>query len=1529
MPAVQGFVVSKVERVVEDATEMKLSVGQFRLRFPLGVGLDDTSIVTSAGDTLVGFGRARLAVAMWPLLAGEVHIPHITLENARATYRDTTSAMLLTTLLSRLDVRGVAVRLRNKVVSIDRTSISGVDAQLEMGESSVTDVPDTLASPNWSIELRRTELTGVDFGMHTTPDDTEIAVRMPNGVVKRASVELASQKVSVASVELSDNSVRYATTGAAPQAGFDPNYISLDSLQLLVEDVAYKGSDISAHLSRLGLRERSGLVVTAGKGDFAMTDEGITLADLELATPHSSIHASAQVGSGITEMDPQTPLTATVSATLGMGDLSLFVPLDVQQKRAMRGKTLAVEGDLSGTLADISINRLTATVPHTMKLSARGSVTSVVNPDKLGGRLSFTGELQNLDFTRDLIADTALRRRIAFPDRMTLAGRATFTPNVYELPEFTLTAGEGRLDATGRFDTRSEEYRATLYVKDFPLYSFLPSDSLGVATLSLTSEGHGLAPSDMTANVDMALERFDYKDYNYGSITARASIDGGQIAGTVDSHSEALVFNLVLDGHISPNEYMAHLAGKIGKADLYGMGFSTDAMSVTSVVDIAASATPDTTRTYFTARATLDSTIVHYGNVTQRIATTHIAASADSLHTAASVRSGDIAVDFTSPASIDSLSSCIEAISGEVTRQLAGRDFRMDTLRKCFPELKLTASAGRGNVLRDLARAGGMDFRRLSVDVSTQAGQPFRAEAEVNGFHTGTLTLDTINVWARQRGDRLGYSMRLANRPGNIESLALIYAFGGVEQNRASLNVLQRNRADSVGFRFGLEARMLDSVIRASVVTPTPTLGYEQWSVNDGNYVSYGFDGNLSADMQLVGPHHNHIILQSVAMKDIPHALSLNVEGIEIDHLLELVPTAPPIGGELSADIALGLHQGAVATTGTMGVDGLVYDRQRVGDIGAWVDFYFQSTGLMALDSNIEIDHATALTAKGTYLTAGEGEMDFAIEVPALPLTVANAFIPSRMATLAGNLDAHLSVKGSPTAPVIAGDTGFTDGKVAVEMTGTTLGLSTDRITVKGGRADFNGFGLTAPNGQKLRITGGMDISDFDNMKADLAVVTRNFEAINSTHLGGSQVYGKAAFDANITARGPLDALTVRGDVSLRSSTDVTYIMRNQIEQVSDRSQDIVEFMVFADSLFMETYAPVENLRRESHIDVLVGVEIEEGLKAGVNLDELGENRVALVGGGQLSYSMNSQGDARLSGRYTLSGGTVVYSPPVISRKEFAVQDGSYVAFTGEMTDPEFHVTATQTMSVDVDMGSGPEPVSFDITISIEGSLQGMEITFDVAAPSNAAIQSQLMSMAPEQRMQQALSLMLYNQYTGPGATTPTAGFDARDQLNSFISKEVNQWARNNLRGVDLSVGIDTRDDGTGDRHTDYSYSVSKKLFSDRVSVKIGGSVSDNATAQTFSDNLVDDITLEYRLTKRDNLFLKVYHYNTQETIFEGEVTETGVGFLMRKKINRIGDLFRLQNNRNKKTNRAPEVRAHRPNADRQPQAGGGVLRGR
>ena len=160
------------------------------------------------------------------------------------------------------------------------------------------------------------------------------------------------------------------------------------------------------------------------------------------------------------------------------------------------------------------------------------------------------------------------------------------------------------------------------------------------------------------------------------------------------------------------------------------------------------------------------------------------------------------------------------------------------------------------------------------------------------------------------------------------------------------------------------------------------------------------------------------------------------------------------------------------------------------------------------------------------------------------------------------------------------------------------------------------------------------------------------------------------------------------------------------------------------------------------------------------------------------------------------------------------------------------------------------------------------------------------------------MSLLIYNTYTGPGTT---AKVNSSNPLNTFIAKELNQWAQNNLKGVDLSFGVDTYDQTAngGTQRTDYSYKVSKNLFNTRVRAVIGGKFSTDADpTENLKENLIDDISLEYMVTKRDNMFVKLFRHTDYESILEGEVIETGVGFVIRKKMLKITDLFRFMKNK-------------------------------
>ena len=278
--------------------------------------------------------------------------------------------------------------------------------------------------------------------------------------------------------------------------------------------------------------------------------------------------------------------------------------------------------------------------------------------------------------------------------------------------------------------------------------------------------------------------------------------------------------------------------------------------------------------------------------------------------------------------------------------------------------------------------------------------------------------------------------------------------------------------------------------------------------------------------------------------------------------------------------------------------------------------------------------------------------------------------------------------------------------------------------------------------------------------------------------------------------------------------------------------------------------------------------------------------------------------DGRMTGRLNINNGYVRYSPPLMSEKNFAFDNNSYVAFNGDMMNPTLNVHATDVIKANVTQtGQNSRLVNFDVMLNVTGSLDRMDVSFDLSTEDDMTVANELQSMSPDQRANQAMNMLLYGIYTGPG-TKGDASISG-NALYSFLESQLNSWAANNIKGVDISFGIDQYDrtvDGSSSQTTSYSYQVSKSLFNDRFKIVIGGNYSTDANAdENFSQNLINDISFDYFLNKGHTMYVRIFRHTGYESILEGEITQTGVGFVYRKKLNQLGDMFKFLKPRRKK----------------------------
>ena len=70
---------------------------------------------------------------------------------------------------------------------------------------------------------------------------------------------------------------------------------------------------------------------------------------------------------------------------------------------------------------------------------------------------------------------------------------------------------------------------------------------------------------------------------------------------------------------------------------------------------------------------------------------------------------------------------------------------------------------------------------------------------------------------------------------------------------------------------------------------------------------------------------------------------------------------------------------------------------------------------------------------------------------------------------------------------------------------------------------------------------------------------------------------------------------------------------------------------------------------------------------------------------------------------------------------------------------------------------------------------------------------------------------------------------------------------------------------------------------------------------RTSNNSFINNASLEWKISENSNRFLKLFYDKNYESILEGEITEMGIGYVYKRKLNRLKELFIFNSNRRKK----------------------------
>ncbi|MBR4844834.1 MAG: translocation/assembly module TamB domain-containing protein, partial [Bacteroidaceae bacterium] len=768
-------------------------------------------------------------------------------------------------------------------------------------------------------------------------------------------------------------------------------------------------------------------------------------------------------------------------------------------------------------------------------------------------------------------------------------------------------------------------------------------------------------------------------------------------------------------------------------------------------------------------------------------------------------------------------------------------------------------------------------------------------DAFIYRLRSDSIEFDTVKMEVSMVKDTaLVANLTVSNAPNARKPVFTTYVNSAISEKESYVHLQFLNEKGEIGLNLGLQAQQEKEEILLSFFPEHPIIGFRPFTLNKDNHVAFSDSGKVEAHVEMIDKYGTGIRLYSTPNEEAEQDLTIDFTRLNLSEIVATLPYLPDISGVMDAEFHyLNSLEESNTFSGILRTEKLTYNGYLMGDQELEAVYLPTMEGKHLVNMQWMVNDEVVATIDGSYWNENsspqEGQLSVDVNLDKIPLDVVNAFMPNEVVNVSGAFSGVLTAKGNISAPRIDGEVRFDSTMVHSPLYAVDFSIDRNPIRIVQNKLSLEKFNIYSKGKNPFTLTGNIDFSDFSHIESDLHMSAEEYELLNAKRNNHSVLYGKVIVSLSSTIRGKLSNPTMRGHMNILGTTDVTYILKKSPLMVEDRLGSMVTFVNLNDTIS----PPLKDKEISiGGMDLLLNVQIDPG--AQIQADLGGDNYVRVQGGGNLSMQYTPQGDLLLTGRYTLDSGEMKYSIPVIPLKTFNIAQGSYVDFTGNLANPHLNITATERVRTSVTEDNNSRYVNFDVGITITQTLENMGLTFTLDAPEDITLQNQLIAMSPEERGKLAVTMLVTGMYMG-GQGGNEKGFNTNNALNSFMQNEISNIAGSALKTVDVSIGVEDNyaTDGTASGGTDYSFRFAKRFWDNRLSVIIGGRISTGNEAKVEeNESFIDDISLEWRLDKSGTRYVKLFHTKNYESILEGEIVETGVGLVLRRKVDKLGELF-------------------------------------
>ncbi len=1531
IPEVQYYVKEKTVAYLESKIKTKIKIDKIEIGLPKIIILEGVYFEDESKKTLLSAKKLKVDISLLKLMDNKIEINSVDFNTVSANIytnkkgvfnfdyivkafaspekpKDNSPAMVFSIDKINLDFI--------KFSYIDAVSHNKISVNLNHFDAKIK----TFDLKNQLIEIKNLDLKNTSISFIT---NTIIEIKSK----KVEQVSTNHWKIKISKSSLENVSFIYDDNNAiAIKKGIDYKHLNLKKLNLNAEKLDYNSSTISGKINSFSAGEKSGLLIESFKTEFYYSPKKAFLKNLLLQTPQTLLQKDIAIEyKSIEELNKNIPdlyIDANLeNSKIGVKDILLFVPNLENNKFFAANATseINLNTKISGKLKAISIANLEVSGIANTKITLSGNIIGLPDYQKS----IYDLKIKNLQTTSVaillIIPKNSIPSTLSIPNKVAIQGDFkgqldNFKTNL----KLVSTYGNANIyNAIFNNQTKNkEQFIAQTEFFDFDLGKLIKNKSLGKITLKANVNGVGFNEKRAKATIAGVISKFDYNKYTYQNLALNGKINKGLFDLTANSKDKNIQFDLVSNGSFNNQYPTGKIHLDIAIADLQKLKFSADPMKIRGKVN-ANIQTADID--FLNGKISLDNFTIANAKEQFVLDSVTITAISTSKNKLLNLKSQFANAEISGNYKLSKIGNAIQnSISNYYNYNPQNRKFKGENqnfvftilvkespiLPKLIPNLK---------TLEPITISG--KYNTVNDSIVLNASIPKLIYNE-NNITNAILKVDKLDK-------SLVYNLFIDDFQNEQFQLPHTNLSGKIENNILDYN-LQIKDLKEVDKYFIVGKLRTSNANTEILLDPNKLLlNYENWTISSGNSIRFGKNQLNVNDFEL-SKTGNSIKIQSQSAK--PNApINIDFKDFQIATILNIAQKAAlQIDGKINGNAVVNNIFNTPLFTSDLIVSDFVFRNTILGDLNIQVENtiannYNAKISLTGQENQVNLD--------GVFKSS-DNSLDMILSIEKLNIKSIEGFTLDNVKESSGFLSGTIAINGSVEKPSFIGNLQFNQvGFKATKLNAKFQSLN-DNIVFSENEISFNKFKIKDEKNNDLVIDGKINSTDFSNLGFNLSIDADNFNAVNSAAIDNDLYYGSMFLDNHLNVKGTFKSPFIDGNIKINKDTKFTIVLPQDDPSIADR-EGIVEFIDQDNPKLFGTITADESLSQLElkGIDASVNIEIDKDAEISIIIDKANGDFLKLKGEAQLNGGIDQSGKTTLTGRYDLNEGSYEMSFNLIKRK-FDIIEGSYILWTGEPREADINITAVyklETAPINLlndQLGNlTPETrntykqkIPFETKLKMKGELLKPIISFDIILPEgNNSVSTEIINATqakltqlrqePDELNKQVFALLLLNRFIGENPFANESGGAtaqglARESASKILSQQLNNLTADLIKGFEFDFNLEATEDyttGKKENKTDLNVGLSKTVLNDRLKVTIGSSFGiEGPKQENESQNSIGgDISADYQLTNDGRYKVRAYRKNKCQVALQGQVVETGVGFIITIDYDKFKELFR------------------------------------